>query len=103
MLLKLPIDILTLITDLLKYKDVYYLLLTNSYFNNKYGKDKFKKKYSSNIDLQRFLNKDYNKFKYLIQYVNEDKLEEIFQLSLHNIKIVWVNQICGIYIYEIYI
>lgn len=97
MLFNLPIEILNLIIDLLNYKDIYNLLLINSYFNNKYGKDKFKEKYISNIHLEKYLNKDYNKFKNLIQYVNEDKLEEIFLLSLHDIKTVWINFMCGIY------
>ena len=97
MLLKLPIDILHEIDKFLIIQDVYNLLLTNTYFNNVFGKDKFKKKYCDLLNLEKYINKNYNKFKHLIQYVSKDRLEKTFIYSLNNITTVWMNDVCGTY------
>lgn len=97
MLLNLPVDIQKLVINNLECKDVYYLLLTNSIFNNEFGKKKFKEKYRNIIFLKKYLNKNYDKFKYLIKYVEKKDLDMIFILALNNIQTVWSDQVCGFF------
>ena len=69
--------IINLIIRDLNYKDTKNFLLSSSYFyfdNNYLLKDKF----INELELSKYINNDYKKYKKYIKFVNEDKLINLF-------------------------
>tara|TARA_B100001123_G_C15197431_1_gene981908 strand:+ start:543 stop:1058 length:516 start_codon:yes stop_codon:yes gene_type:complete len=96
-ILNLPYEIIELIMTDLSCGFYYNFIRTTKKIYLKFGKEKFKKKFMNFVLVKKYLNNDYNKFKYYIQHLNEDELNKILILSVNNIETVWLNETCGFY------
>ena len=47
--------------------------------------------------VQKFINKDFPRFKKEIQSISQEGLENVFFHALNNIDTVWMNKACGFY------
>jgi len=92
----LPNDILSLVVDILGAIDTYNLILTNSSFNDEFGKDKIKRKFYY-LTIKNLVNRDFDKFQVKIKDVEDDDRNEIFIHTLHDIRTVWMSQEAGFY------
>jgi len=92
----LPYDVLSLVVDNLGCIDTYNLSLTNSSFNDNFGKDKLRNKYHYLV-VKKLVNRDFDKFQKEIPNVNDNERDEIFIHTLHDIRTVWMSQEQGFY------
>lgn len=104
-LLELPKELISeILSNINNYKDYKNLIETSQIFNKLIGGKIFRDKYLYDIILNKFFNKNYNKFKYYLHLLNKKELNNIFLLTLSDIKTVWLNHTQGFgdmrYIFE---